>query len=142
VENRHAIGSKRVARAFNDIDYPLQELTEKIIGAAVAVHRELGPGFLERIYENALVLELESQGCFVEKQVTYDVFYKNEVIGQHRLDVLVDGEIVVELKSVERILKVHAAQLRSTLKAAKKQVGLVINFNQETLVRGLKRVIN
>jgi len=131
-----------VARAFNDIDYPLQELTEKIIGAAVAVHRELGPGFLERIYENALVLELESQGCFVEKQVTYDVFYKNEVIGQHRLDVLVDGEIVVELKSVERILKVHAAQLRSTLKAAKKQVGLVINFNQETLVRGLKRVIN
>jgi len=131
-----------VARAFNDIDYPLQELTEKIIGAAVAVHRELGPGFLERIYENALVLELESQGCFVEKQVTYDVFYKNEVIGQHRLDVLVDGEIVVELKSVERILKVHAAQLRSTLKAAKKKVGLVINFNQETLVRGLKRVIN
>ena len=131
-----------MARAFNDIDYPLQELTEKIIGAAVAVHRELGPGFLERIYENALVLELESQGCFVEKQVTYDVFYKNEVIGQHRLDVLVDGEIVVELKSVERILKVHAAQLRSTLKAAKKQVGLVINFNQETLVRGLKRVIN
>ncbi len=64
------------------------------------------------------------------------------MIGQHRLDVLVDGEIVVELKSVEKILKVHAAQLRSTLKAAKKQVGLVINFNQETLVRGLKRVIN
>ena len=131
-----------MVRTFSDIDYPLQELTEKIIGAAVAVHRELGPGFLERIYENALVLELESQGCSVEKQVTYDVLYKNEVIGQHRLDVLVDGEIVVELKSVEKILKVHAAQLRSTLKAAKKQVGLVINFNQETLVRGLKRVIN
>jgi GxxExxY protein len=131
-----------MVQTFSDIDYPLQELTEKIIGAAVAVHRELGPGFLERIYENALILELESQGCSVEKQVTYDVLYKNELIGQHRLDILVDGEIVVELKSVEKILKVHAAQLRSTLKAAKKQVGLVINFNQETLVRGLKRVIN
>ena len=131
-----------MGRTFRDIDYPLQELTEKIIGAAVAVHRELGPGFLERIYENALVLELESQGCSVERQITCDVLYKNEVIGQHRLDVLVDGEIIVELKSVEKIQAVHAAQLRSTLKAAKKQVGLVINFNQDTLVRGLKRVIN
>jgi GxxExxY protein len=131
-----------MTRQFNDIDYPLQELTEKIIGAAMAVHKELGPGFLERIYENALVRELESNGHNVEKQVVYDVFYKNALVGQHRLDVLVDGEIIVELKSVERILKVHVSQLRSTLKAAKKQIGLVINFNHDTLVRGLKRVIN
>ena len=71
-----------------------------------------------------------------------DVIYADKLIGQHRLDVLVDGEIIVELKAVEKILKVHAAQLLSTLKAAKKQIGLVINFNQETLVRGLKRVVN
>jgi GxxExxY protein len=131
-----------VPRTFSDIAYPLQELTKKIIGAAMAVHRELGPGFVERIYENAFVLELESQGHSVQRQISYDVFYKNEVVGQHRLDVLVDDKIVIELKSVEKIQTVHAAQLRSTLKAAKKQVGLVINFNQETLVRGLKRVIN
>jgi len=131
-----------MSRAFSDIDYPLQELTEKIIGAAVAVHRELGPGFLERIYENAMVLELKSRGHSVEKQVVCDVFYADKLIGQHRLDVLVDGEIVVELKAVEKILKVHAAQLLSTLKAANKQIGLVINFNQETLVQGLKRVVN
>ena len=131
-----------MGRSFSDIDYPLQALTEKIIGAAVAVHRELGPGFLERIYENAMVLELKSRGHSVEKQVVCDVFYAGKLIGQHRLDVLVDGEIVVELKAVEKILKVHAAQLLSTLKAANKQIGLVINFNQETLVQGLKRVVN
>ena len=131
-----------MGRSFSDIDYPLQALTEKIIGAAVAVHRELGPGFLERIYENAMVLELKSRGHSVEKQVVCDVFYADKLIGQHRLDVLVDGEIVVELKAVEKILKVHAAQLLSTLKAANKQIGLVINFNQETLVQGLKRVVN
>ena len=131
-----------MGRTFNDIDYPLQDLTEKIIGAAVAVHRELGPGFLERVYENALVLELESREHSVERQVAYDILYKGRLVGQHRLDVLIDGEIVVELKSVEKILRVHAAQLLSTLKAAKKQVGLLINFNQETLVQGLKRVIN
>ena len=131
-----------MSRVFSDIDYPLQELTEKIIGAAMAVHKELGPGFLECIYENALALELESRGHNVERQVACDVLYQNRHVGQHRLDVLVDGEIIVELKSVERILKVHAAQLRSTLKAARKQVGLLINFNHDTLVRGLKRVIN
>ncbi|MCP4377611.1 MAG: GxxExxY protein [bacterium] len=131
-----------MSRTFHDIDYPLQELTEKIIGAAVAVHKELGPGFVERIYENALVLELKSRGHSVEKQVVCDVRYADTLIGQHRLDILIDGEIIVELKAVEKILKIHAAQLRSTLKAAKKQIGLVINFNQETLVRGLKRVVN
>ena len=131
-----------MGRSFSDIDYPLQALTEKIIGAAVAVHRELGPGFLERIYENAMVLELKSPGHSVEQQVVCDVFHAGKLIGQHRLDVLVDGEIVVELKAVEKILKVHAAQLLSTLKAANKQIGLVINFNQETLVQGLTRVVN
>ena len=122
--------------------YPLSDLTEKIIAAAVEVHRVLGPGYLEKIYENALVLELEHRGHTVAKQIELDVMYRGKLIGQHRLDLLVDDQVVLELKSVEALANTHKAQLRSTLKAANKKIGLLMNFNQETLTSGLKRVIN
>ena len=117
-------------------------MTEKIIAAGIEVHRALGPGFMERIYENALVIELEARGHQVKRQVRFAVAYRGQEVGEHRADLLVDEKIVVELKSVEAIAAVHAAQLRSTLKAAGKQVGLLMNFNQATLTSGVRRVIN
>jgi len=129
-------------RQFDEQEYPLQEPTEAIIAGAVEVHRELGPGFLEKIYENALVLELEARGHEVERQVAVNVGYRGQTIGRHRLDLLVDDQVVVEIKSVKALAQAHKAQLRSALKAAGKRVGLLMNFNQATLASGLKRVIN
>jgi len=131
-----------VAKEFADQEYPLQELTERIISAAIEVHKELGPGYVEQVYENALVWELERRGHKVSRQLTVEVLYKGLKMGQHRLDILVDDAVVIELKSVESLAAVHQAQLRSTLKAAGKRVGLLINFNQATLTSGVKRVIN
>lgn len=130
-----------VAREYCQDEYPLQELTDRIIGAAIEVHRQLGPGFLEKIYENSLIIELENSGHEVRKQVAVNVEYRGRLVGQHRMDLLVDNEVVVELKLVESLVAVHIAQLRSTLKAADRRVGLLINFNQKRLTDGLKRVI-
>jgi len=127
---------------FAEDDYPLQDLTESIIAGAMAVHRALGPGFVERIYENALTMELEGRGHRVERQLKVNVEYRGKLVGQHRIDLLVDDAVVIELKSVEASAAAHKAQLRSTLKAAGKRVGLLINFNRATLKDGLKRVIN
>jgi GxxExxY protein len=131
-----------VSQAFPEREYPLQGLTEEVIAAAIEVHRQLGPGFVEKIYENALVLELQTQGHQVERQVTVDVSYRGQTVGQHPIDLLVDSEIVVELKSVEALAAAHKAQLRSALKAAGKRVGLLMNFNRATLKDGLRSVIN
>ena len=116
-------------------------MTESIIGAAIAVHRDLGPGYVEKIYENALCIELEARGHEAERQITVNVEYRGRLVGQHRIDVLVDGGVVLELKSVDALASVHSAQLRSTLKAAGRRVGLPLNFNQPTLKQGLQRVI-
>ena len=102
----------------------------------------MGPGFLEKIYENALVIELELRGHKGERQITFDVHYKYRLVGQHRLDLLVDDAVVVELKSVERFAPAHQAQLRSTMKAAGKRIGLLLNFSLPKLTDGVKRVIN
>jgi GxxExxY protein len=128
--------------ALPDDAYPLSGLTKRIIAAAVEVHRAMGPGYVEKIYENALVLELESRGHKVDRQITVDVAYRGKLVGQHRIDLLVDDLVVLELKSVEALANAHKAQLRSSLKAAGKRIGLLMNFNQETLTSGVKRVIN
>ena len=122
--------------------YPHRELRERIIGAAMKVHRTLGRGFLESFYENALAIELAARGHGVRSQVSFSIEYKGKVVGVHRVDLLVDDKVVLELKSVEALASAHTAQLRSTLKAAGKRVGLLMNFNQETLKDGLRRVIN
>jgi GxxExxY protein len=124
-----------------DEAYPLAELTDAIIAAAIEVHKTLGPGFIEKIYENALLIELRLRGHQLERQISTKVAYKGHKVGEHRLDLLVDQQVVVDLKSVEALAAVHAAQLRSTLKAFGKQVGLLLNFNQATLANGIKRVI-
>jgi len=116
-----------------------QALTRKIIGAAIAVHRALGPGFIESIYENALVAEMKSRGMNVAQQVDIAVTYEGEEVGKHRLDLLVEDTIVVELKAVKAIEDVHFAVVKSYLRAAQKRHGLILNFAGSTLK--VKRVI-
>ncbi len=121
--------------------YPEQELTRAIIGCAVQVHKALGPGFLESIYENALAHELSKQGLRFTRQAIVKVHYDGIEVGEHRLDLFVESRVVVELKSVDAMVPKHTAQLISTLKAVGARVGLLINFDEIKLVDGLQRVV-
>ncbi|NLI78836.1 MAG: GxxExxY protein [Candidatus Riflebacteria bacterium] len=104
-------------------------LTDRIIHACIAVHRELGPGFLETIYHQALRIELGKQGIPFETEREIKVFYQGVQVGLHRLDLVVGNEVVVELKTVEDLAGRFYAQVRSYLKAANLQVGLLVNFS-------------
>ena len=115
-------------------------LTEKIIGAAIEVHRELGPGLLESIYEEALCHEFEMQGIRHKRQVPADLVYKGREIKGLKLDLLVEDEVVVELKAVATPQNVVLAQTISYLKATKLKRGLIINFSEKRLIDGIKRV--
>jgi GxxExxY protein len=114
------------------------EITESIIAAAIAVHRELGPGFLEMVYEQALAVEFAIRGSAFVRQKPIPLFYRDHQIGEHRLDFLVEDKIVVELKAVEAVEKVHFAIVRSYLKAAGLSDGLILNFSSMPLT--VKRV--
>lgn len=116
------------------------ELTEKIIGSAIEVHRELGPGLLESIYEEALCYEFELQDIKYKRQVPADIIYKGRVIKGQKIDLLVDDEVVVEIKSLSKMPEVALAQTLSYLKATKLKRGLIINFGEKRLVDGIKRV--
>ena len=119
------------------------ELSGEIIGAAIEVHRILGPGLLESLYEEALVMELEERKVKITRQVEVPVEYKGQRLKNLlRLDLLVDDLIVVEVKSVERILPVHEAQLLGYLRMTRKQLGLLINFNSAILSKSVRRIIN
>ena len=107
----------------------LQNITHKIIGAAYTVHNTLGFGFLESVYHNAMVIELKKQQMAVESEKALKVYYENEVVGDFYVDLLVEGEIVVELKSVKSLVKEHEVQLVNYLNGLKKEVGLLINFS-------------
>ena len=119
----------------------INQLTEAIIGAAIEVHKTLGPGFLEAVYEEALCIELDSREISYKRQAESSVVYKGQSVGKGRIDLLIDGEIVVELKTVERLTPLHNAQVISYLKALGHQVGLIINFNVPVLKAGIKRVV-
>lgn len=122
---------------------PLWDLSGAIISAAIEVHELLGPGLLESIYGAALFHELRLRGIKAEQQLEVPVFYKNVALTQAlRLDLLVDGLIIVELKSVEAVLPVHKAQLLSHLRLTRCQLGLLINFNTPQLRHGIYRVVN
>ena len=116
-----------------------QGLTGKIIAAAIDVHKELGPGFVESIYENALVYELERRGLKVDQQVPVKVYYDDYLVGKHRLDLVVEDTIVVELKAIKQILDLHFAIARSYLRATNRRHGLMLNFAKTTLE--IRRVI-
>jgi len=117
-----------------------REITDVIIAAAIAVHRELGPGFLESIYEQALAVEFALRGIAFVRQKPIPLFYRDHQIGEHRLDFLVEDKIVVELKAVEALENVHFAIVRSYLKAAGLADGLIVNFSTMPLtVRRVRR---
>jgi len=106
----------------------INEITYAINGAVFEVNRVLGPGFLEKVYENALLVELKSRGLKAENQVPIKVFYKDNTVGEYFADILVEKNVLVELKTVEKIDRIHEAQLLNYLKATGIQVGLLVNF--------------
>ena len=113
----------------------------ELIGAAIEVHRCLGPGFLESIYENALCVELRLRGISFDRQKPAIVEYKGEFVGEGRLDLLVDEVLVVEIKAVKKLIGIHTAQVLSYLKATGLTLGLLINFNSELMRDGIRRVV-
>ena len=119
------------------------QITEAIIGGAIDVHRELGPGLLESAYEECLCYELSQRGLSFLRQISLPLSYKGVKLDcGYRIDLLVEDSIIIEVKSVDALVPVHTAQLLTYLKILGKSVGLLINFNVPVLRRGLKRVVN
>ena len=116
------------------------ELTEQIIGAAIEVHRILGPGLLETIYEQALAVELRLRGLLCQAQVQVDMMYKGEILKGQRIDLLVGGEVVVEVKSLMKLPEVATAQVLSYLRATGLKRGLLLNFGCTRMIDGIKRL--
>lgn len=121
------------------MSHTFEALSGQIIEAAIDVHRQLGPGFLEPIYGSALRVALRNRGIAHEVEKGISIIYEGEEVGVHRLDLLVEDQVVVELKAVRALEDVHFAQVKSYLKATHKSVGLLLNFNSPTLV--IKRVV-
>lgn len=121
----------------------LNQLSERIIGGAIEVHRVLGPGLLESAYERCLVMELEEAGVRVERQVLLPVRYKGRELPEaFRMDLLVERQIVVELKSVDELAPAHTAQVLTYLKLTGLKLGLILNFKVEVMRKGIRRVVN
>ena len=121
----------------------LNFFAREILDAAIVVHRELGPGLLESVYQYCLVKELRNRGLKVDTSITLQLHYKGEPLDkEYILDVLVEDEIILELKAVEAVLPVHDAQLISYLKLSNKRLGFLINFNCPLLKQGFKRFVN
>jgi GxxExxY protein len=119
------------------------DLTDKIIGAAIEVHRRLGPGLLEAVYEECLCYELSQAGLKFQRQMHLPITYKGiKFESAYKMDLVVEDAIVIEIKAIEEMLPVHSAQLLTYLKSSNKRVGLLINFNVPILKNGLKRIVN
>ena len=123
------------------MDDAINDLTKRIIGCAIEVHRALGPGLQERTYENAMAIELRQQDLPFDRQVSVPVAYKGEWVGDYRLDLVVSDTVVVEIKSVERGDPLFEAQVLAYLKASGKRIGLLINFNSHLLSQGVRRFV-
>ena len=116
-------------------------LTRRIIGCAIEVHRQLGPGLMETTYEEAMCIELADQEISFIRQAGVPVFYKGHLIGEHRPDLVVQDQVIVEVKSVERLIGVHQAQPIAYMRLLRKPVGLLLNFNSEVLRTGIRRLV-
>lgn len=122
---------------------PINLLTERIIGCCIEVHREIGPGLLESIYEECLWIALKQAGLRAERQGSIPITFRGVVLANaFRFDLLVEGQVLVELKSVEAVLPVHKAQVISYLRLCGFRVGLLVNFNVPTLRQGLHRLVS
>ncbi|MFH0939832.1 MAG: GxxExxY protein [Planctomycetota bacterium] len=113
------------------MEYPENLVTERIIQCIIKVHQTLGLGFLESIYRRAMVIELAKQELKVETEKEIVIYYAEEEVGRHRLDVFVENKVIVELKTVEELSKAHYAQVRSYLKATGRKVAILVNFAKE-----------
>ena len=121
----------------------LEKIGKQIVDSAYHVHKELGPGLLESAYERLMVVELIDRGLKVERQVKLPIVYKEKILENgYRLDLLVENEIIIELKTVDYILPVHVAQLISYLKLSGKQLGYLINFKVDLIKNGIQRKVN
>lgn len=138
---RQATKDTKGAKVFLEPGEELDRLASAAIGAALEVHREIGPGFRESLYEQALCVELTLRGISFERQCTFPLEYKGRLIGECVLDLLVAGRLVVELKVVEALAPIHTAQVVSYLRASGCQLGLLFNFNVSTLKQGIRRVV-
>ncbi len=118
----------------------MDDLTRKVIGSAIEVHKVLGPGLLESIYETALCYEMSMSGLRVQRQVNIDVHYKGILIQGQRIDVIVNDEVIVEIKSIKSLPEVATSQLLSYLHSTELKRGLLINFGQNKLIDGIKRI--
>ncbi len=110
-----------------------EDLTEKIIRVAMNVHNTLGFGFMEKVYENSLMIELELSGLKAIQQHPIKIFYKGKIVGDYIADIVVEDKIILELKSIEKLDKIHEVQLVNYLKAVNMEVGLLLNFGKEEL---------
>ena len=119
----------------------IDKITERIIGCAIEVHRVLGPGLFETTYEAALCIEFELNGLGYVRQAAVPILYKERAIGDYRLDLLVEDQVVVEVKAVERFDPIFEAQVLTYLRATGKRVGLLVNFNSRLLKDGVKRFV-
>ena len=121
----------------------LNALTERVIGAAIQVHRELGPGLLKSAYSECLALELKDCGLHAVREVAIPLRYKSIAVeNAYRLDFVVEDAVIIECKAIEQLLPIHSAQVLTYLKLTDKRLGLLINFNVEVLHKGLKRIAN
>ena len=123
------------------VDLDVEDLAYRVIGAAIEVHAEIGPGFVESIYHNALAYELEQRGIAYQREEKVVVDFKEQVVGEGGIDLLVDQKLVVELKTVEAVTDIHRAQVSAYLKASGLRLGLLLNFNTAVMRDGVKRVI-
>ena len=123
-----------------EADPEFRRLTNSIIGAAIAVHRELGPGHVESVYAKALELEFKARAIPHRREWRFELMYRGQVVGTGRADFLVEDTVVVEIKSVETLASIHVVQAVSYMKAMGKKLGLVINFNVKMLKDGVRRI--
>jgi len=128
-------------RIASVLDDATEALITRIIGICIAVHRELGPGLLESIYGRAICLELETAGLSFEVEKQVPVLYRGNVLCHHRLDIVVDLKVLLEIKAVERLVPIHYAQVLSYLRISELPVALLMNFNSVVLPDGMKRIV-
>ena len=129
-------------KTWAEPDQKLDHLARDVIGAGIEVHRALGPGLLESVYEKAMCIELASRAIPCVPQALVPLYYKGKHVGEGRIDLLVDGQLVIELKAVSELADIHTAQLLTYLKTANFRLGLLMNFNVKRMGDGIKRVIN
>jgi GxxExxY protein len=128
----------RIQTPFSD---ELEAMVHRTIGCCIEVHKVLGPGLTERAYTRAVCLELSVQGISFETEKRYSVFYRDQLICEKRVDLVVEEQLVLEIKSVEQLAPIHRAQLRNYLRISKLRVGMLVNFNVTVLPDGMKRIV-